>query len=391
MVISALAALAAPPDGMIEVNYHRCDAKYERWGVHLWKSPNMPLPDIEWPNPMMPTGKNDFGVFWHVKADEFTAGSKMQVNYILIPPGSFAKDTSITENDIQRHFDAHREDFLEPEAVSATVITLPLGPEASAADKSAAMAKGKELRAQIAGGADISAAAAPYNATVKQTGFFSVDNPSPEITPSLELLQSLFTAKAGDLLEPAAGSAGVQVIKITEKKQAFTPELAVIKDKVKSALVKEQTLKIATEKAAGFLQTISEKIKGGMDFPAAARAAGFEPKQTPFFGLGEYVPEIGMSDDFTTTAFTLDKEHALSGVVKTSNGPVIISWLATQPADEKKFLEVKKDFTDSLYAQERVHVMNELIKSLREKAQLQSRISDINAKQKEALKKMRVK
>lgn len=76
-------AFATPPEGMIEINYHRCDAKYEKWGVHLWKSPNMPLPDIEWPNPMMPTGKNDFGVFWHVKLDEFTTGSKAQVNYII--------------------------------------------------------------------------------------------------------------------------------------------------------------------------------------------------------------------------------------------------------------------------------------------------------------------
>jgi len=76
-------ALAAPPDGMIQINYHRCDGKYERWGVHLWKSPNMPLPDIEWPNPMMPSGKNDFGVYWVVKADEFSTGSKMQVNYII--------------------------------------------------------------------------------------------------------------------------------------------------------------------------------------------------------------------------------------------------------------------------------------------------------------------
>src|SRR5512140_1928674 len=40
-------ALAAPPEGKIEINYHRCDGKYERWGVHLWKSPNMPLPDID--------------------------------------------------------------------------------------------------------------------------------------------------------------------------------------------------------------------------------------------------------------------------------------------------------------------------------------------------------
>jgi hypothetical protein len=76
-------AIAAPPDGKIEINYHRCDGKYEKWGVHLWKSPNMPLPDIEWPNPMMPTGTNDFGVYWHVDLEEFNTGSKSQVNYII--------------------------------------------------------------------------------------------------------------------------------------------------------------------------------------------------------------------------------------------------------------------------------------------------------------------
>ena len=82
-LVFSSALVAAPPEGMIEINYHRCDGKYEKWGVHLWKSPNMPLPDIEWPNPMMPTGKNDFGVYWHVKADEFDTGSKRTVNYII--------------------------------------------------------------------------------------------------------------------------------------------------------------------------------------------------------------------------------------------------------------------------------------------------------------------
>ncbi len=76
-------ALAAPPDGKVEINYHRCDANYTKWGVHLWKSPNMPLPDIEWPNPMMPTGTNDFGVYWHADLEEFKTGSRAQVNYII--------------------------------------------------------------------------------------------------------------------------------------------------------------------------------------------------------------------------------------------------------------------------------------------------------------------
>jgi hypothetical protein len=75
--------LAAPPEGKIQINYHRNDGIYTKWGVHLWKSPNMPLPDIEWPNPMMPSGKNDFGVYWVVDLSEFNTGTKAQVNYII--------------------------------------------------------------------------------------------------------------------------------------------------------------------------------------------------------------------------------------------------------------------------------------------------------------------
>jgi hypothetical protein len=78
-------AVAAPPAGMMQINYHRTDGIYTNWGVHLWKSPNMPLEGIEWPNPMVPTGKNDFGVYWQKPLDEFKTGhgTKCKVNYII--------------------------------------------------------------------------------------------------------------------------------------------------------------------------------------------------------------------------------------------------------------------------------------------------------------------
>ena len=78
-------AAAAPPAGMIQINYHRADGIYDGWGVHLWKSPNMPVEGVEWPNPMMPSGKNAFGAFWVRSEDEFSNKSKtkMSVNYII--------------------------------------------------------------------------------------------------------------------------------------------------------------------------------------------------------------------------------------------------------------------------------------------------------------------
>ena len=95
--------------------------------------------------------------------------------------------------------------------------------------------------------------------------------------------------------------------------------------------------------------------------------------------------------NFSAAAFTLNKEKPLSDVVFTSRGPVILYFEALQPIDEKKFEEVKKDFEESLYSAERVRVMNDIINTLREKAKLENYIAKINAQQKNAMEKMRVR
>jgi hypothetical protein len=78
---SAAWASSNPPAGMVAINYNRCDNDYAGWGAHLWKDGGVPLPGVDWKTPMMPTGKTDYGVYWHVKADEF--GPKTSVNYII--------------------------------------------------------------------------------------------------------------------------------------------------------------------------------------------------------------------------------------------------------------------------------------------------------------------
>ena len=94
------AAQAAPevakvPDGMISLHYYRPDGAYDGWGVHFWESfekvengkvtgpktqSDMPVLNIAWTAPMQPTGKDGFGSYWQLKADEFRNG---KYNYII--------------------------------------------------------------------------------------------------------------------------------------------------------------------------------------------------------------------------------------------------------------------------------------------------------------------
>lgn len=85
LAAASLATFAQPapalPDGKVGIHYNRCDKNYDGWGLHLWRNPNIPLVGVEWQNPMMPTGKSDFGVYWHRDFSEF--GGSGTVNYII--------------------------------------------------------------------------------------------------------------------------------------------------------------------------------------------------------------------------------------------------------------------------------------------------------------------
>ena len=315
---------------------------------------------------------------------------KVQVNYALVSPETFTSGITLDDTEISTYFDTHHTDFLEPESINVTVITLPLGAKATDSEKSKISSQADALYKKLNAGADITTTAAEFNATVKDTGFFNIETPSPELS-SLELLQQIFTGKIGDIVGPVESAKGFQIVKIAEKKPAVSPELDQIKDKVKAAAIKNKATEIATTKAAQFQKTLAEKIKAGADFAASAKELGLESKQTAFFGMGEYIPEIGLSDDFITAAFKLNKDSRLSDVVITPRGPAIIYWAATQPVDDKKFETVKQDFTKSLNNEERVRVMNDMIRSLREKAKLEDYLAKIKAKQEAEMNKMRAK
>lgn len=84
-VVTSFSAVAADckdvplPAGQAGIHYNRPDGKYDDWGVHLWKSPNIGI--TNWFIPRMPTGCDSFGVYWHFPLSKF--GETKVVNYII--------------------------------------------------------------------------------------------------------------------------------------------------------------------------------------------------------------------------------------------------------------------------------------------------------------------
>jgi hypothetical protein len=305
---------------------------------------------------------------------------KTQVSYIFIDPQAFAKDVPVNEPDIKTYYDEHRADFLTPDSVNVSYMAIETPEKATDADKGKALDQAREIRKKLLGDADFAAVAKDSGLAVKETGLISMEDSTTRLGWPLELLQKVFAAKIGEVLGPTETSQGVVIARVTDLKPAYIPEFEKVQDAVRDRIREEKASSLAQAKAAEIQKELAGRLAANATFDNAATGLGETVKKTPFFALGDYIPEIGLSEDFGSAALELGKDHRLSGVVMTAKGPVILYWQADEPIDEKKFEEVKADFTKTLNDEEHIAAMNKFIREVKARAGLESYLDKFKPK-----------
>jgi hypothetical protein len=305
---------------------------------------------------------------------------KTQVSYVLVDPKGFAKGLPVADADLKSYYDEHRADFLTQDSVDVSYLTVEIPKEATEADKAKAMDQAKETAKKITGGADFAAVAKEKGLTVRETGLISMEDSTVKLGWPLELLQKVFAAKAGEILTPVTTSQGVIIAKITELKPAYIPELEKIKDAVQERIRQDKASALAQAKAEEVWKELTTRLTAKATFESAATALGQTVKKTPFFALGDYIPELGISEDFGSAALELGKDKRLSGVISTPKGPAVLYWEADEPIDEKEFAEAKEGFTKTLNDEARIAAMNQVIREVKERAKLESYLDKFKKK-----------
>ena len=74
------------------IHYHRTDGDYAGWGLHLWGDAIDPTEATQWATPKMPTGTDDYGVYFEIKLADATK----PVNFIVHKGDT--KDTDADRN-----------------------------------------------------------------------------------------------------------------------------------------------------------------------------------------------------------------------------------------------------------------------------------------------------
>lgn len=293
---------------------------------------------------------------------------EMNLYYIAGISSDFANNIAATDEEIKDYFAKNSLQFKEPTSFNVEYVSL--GQEEK--DEQALKDKINKLVLRLNKKEGFQNAAKEMGLELKETGFFSEAGPIPGIGWSPQILSLVSKLKAQEFSPVIRMDKHYYILRLKEKRQPYTPDLQMIKDKVRERFIKEKSQEAAKGKALECLEKLKE-MSGGMakavDFDSAARTYGLKSGTTGLFRYGSYIERIGLSDNFFAEASQLKPEE-FSGIIEMPSGYYIVKLKTKVTVDEKKFEQEKNVFAERLLAQKKIEYFTKFLEQLKTKIQL---------------------
>lgn len=180
----------------------------------------------------------------------------MEAVYALFEPALLVPDSMVvvTENDIERYYRDHQEDFKVRPARKLTYVVFPTAP--SSRDTMDVLDELEQLKTQAQSGADFLELAGSYSEIPATKAFYK----------PVELSRAkadVFGAAVGDVVGPVRDFDGIHLLKVTGSRRGSETFV-----RAAHILFPVETDSVAAKKHA---QEALERIRGGEDFAALAR------------------------------------------------------------------------------------------------------------------------
>ncbi len=206
----------------------------------------------------------------------------------------------------------------------------------------------QKLAARIKNPGDMSKAAAELGLTVADSGFFQRNEPIPGLGAAPQVSDAAFQLQDNSVSEALASARGPVFIAVTGKKEPYTPKLDEVTDRVRQGLTRERATDLSRQRAA----TIAAQLKSASDFAAAAKAQGFEAKESQLVARDSALPDVGISAEVDKVAFGLAKGE-VSGPIQTPDATVIVRVVDRDDVTPEEFRIARERFRAELVNERR--------------------------------------
>jgi hypothetical protein len=230
---------------------------------------------------------------------------KLYVNVIRFRPTDFDKDVKISDEDIQKYYDAHKAELKTNEKRKVEFVQLTLteeekklaGKERIEALQKLADRATDFTQALLEKGADFKQAAAKSQLAVHETGEFSTAEPDPELKVDAKLGAAAFKLSVQEPnSDPVQVADGFYILHLTGRTESQPLTVEQAKPKIVDALKKARSRELMSTKGAELVQQLREAKTSGQPLEAVIQKAGAKPEKLPAFSLIEEEEEEQKSD-----------------------------------------------------------------------------------------------
>jgi hypothetical protein len=219
---------------------------------------------------------------------------KLYVGVIRFRSADFEKDVKISDEDVQKYYDAHKGELRTDEKRKVEFVQLTLNEEEkklSGKERIEALQKLADratdfTQALLEKGADFKQAAAKSQLPVHETGEFTAAEPDPQLKGDQQLVAAAFKLSAQEPHSDAVQvTDGFYILHLTGKTEARPLALEEAKPKIVDALKKTRTREVMSTKGAEMVQQLREAKKSGQPLEAVIEKAGVKPEKLAAFSL----------------------------------------------------------------------------------------------------------
>ncbi|MBW2610499.1 MAG: SurA N-terminal domain-containing protein [Deltaproteobacteria bacterium] len=214
---------------------------------------------------------------------------------------------------------------------------------------------------------DLAQYAGQHKVPIMHTGYFSQDEPIPEIGGDQKLRESIFSLENKDVSELIEFQSSFFILQVTDKKPSYLPEIKEVSDEVKEDYIEHLTSIEAKSAAEKCLTKLSE----GTGWDELIKENNLTPETTDFFNRQDLPPKIGYSPGLQEVVFSLGEDRVYPDkVLENENGSFIVRWDGEKGIDEKKYQEEKEQYRSSLMMAKQQTIFMGWLQSLKEEADI---------------------
>jgi peptidyl-prolyl cis-trans isomerase D len=205
-----------------------------------------------------------------------------------------------------------------------------------------------ELATGISTSADLDRVARENGFMVTESEFFGRDDPVPGLGPAPQVAAAAFMLNGDAVNGPITTPRGPVFIALAGTRDPYTPTLDQVKDRVREDVIRTQATELSRQRAS----QIAAALRSASDFAAAAKAQGFEAKDTQLIARGAPLPDVGVSAAVDKVAFSLPV-GGVSEPITTNDATVIVRVAERDEVTPDELQNGRETFREQLLSERR--------------------------------------